>query len=205
MTSPKEKLAKAIMTFQEAEQLLKEAVEGFQEVNYRQVSVDRNQESYNITDEFIESEVTRLLEMYRGLTKLDQRARLIRDGIDLYLRRGHGYSIEGSIGSHYRQIGVDVKNCIFEHMIPQSRIRDLLIQDRISIRQAMNPPTCLISKENDTLLSKSGYNNKTPSYWHFFDRYTKTFDAAYETFNGQVIADPHAWTLWEHYKHFGIV
>ena len=143
--------------------------------------------------------------MYRGLTKLDQRARLIRDGIDLYLRRGHGYSIEGSIGSHYRQVGVDIKNCIFEHMIPQSRIRDLLIQDRISIRQAMNPPTCLISKENDVLLSKSGYNNKTPSYWHFFDRYTKTFDATYETFNGQVIADPHDWTLWEHYKHFGIV
>ena len=205
MISPKDKLAKAVMAFQAAEQLLKEAVEGFQEVNYRQVSVDRNQESYDITDEFIETEVTRLLEMYRGLTKLDQRARLIRDGIDLYLRRGHGYSIEGSIGSHYRQVGVDLNDCIFEHMIPQSRIRDLLIQDRIGIRQATNPPTCLISKENDALLSKSGFNNKTPSYWNFFDRYTKTFDAEYETFNGQVITDPHEWTLWEHYKFFNIV
>jgi hypothetical protein len=198
MTTPEQKIEQAL-------QLLKEAVEGFEEINYRQVMVERNEEAYRITEEFIASEVKRYVDMYRNLTTLDQRARLIRDMIDLLLRRGHGYCIEGSIGSHYRQVGVDVDNCIFEHMIPQSRIRDLLIQDRISIRQAMNPPTCLISKENDALLSKSGYNNKTPSYWHFFDRYTKTFDAEYETFNGQAIAMPHAWTLGEHYKFFGIV
>ena len=186
-------------------ELLKEAVESFEEINYRQVMVERNDTAYRITEDFIKSEVERYVDMYRNLTTLDQRARLIRDAIDLLLRRGHGYCIEGSIGSHYRQIGVDIENCIFEHMIPQSRIRDLLIQDRISIKQAMNPPTCLISKENDALLSKSGFNNKTPSYWHFFDRYTKTFNANYETFNGQAITNPHAWTLWEHYKFFGIV
>jgi hypothetical protein len=183
---------------------LKEAVESFEEINYRQVMVERNEDSYRITEDFIRIEVERLVDMYRNLTVLDQRARLIRDGIDLYLRRGHGYNIEGSIGSHYRQVGVDVTACIFEHMIPQSRIRDLLIQDRISIRQAMNPPTCLISKENDSMLSKSGFNNKTPSYWHFFDRYTGVFDAEYETFNGQSISDPHGWTLGQHYKFFNI-
>lgn len=183
---------------------LKEAVESFEEINYRQVMVERNEDSYRITEDFIQTEVERLVHMYRNLTVLDQRARLIRDGIDLYLRRGHGYNIEGSIGSHYRQVGVDVTSCIFEHMIPQSRIRDLLIQDRITIRQAMNPPTCLISKENDSMLSKSGFNNKTPSYWHFFDRYTGVFEAEYETFNGQSISDPHAWTLGQHYKFFNI-
>lgn len=183
---------------------LKEAVEGFEEINYRQVMVERNEDAYRITEEFICGEVSRLVEMYRNLTVLDQRARLIRDGIDLYLRRGHGYCIEGSIGSHYREVGVDVGNCIFEHMIPQSRIRDLLIQDRISIKQAMNPPTCLISKEHDVMLSKSGFNNKTPSYWNFFDRYTKVFSAQYETFNGQEIADPHNWTLAKHYEFFGV-
>lgn len=198
MLTPEQKIEQAL-------QLLKEAVEGFEEINYRQVMVERNEDAYRITEEFITSEVKRYVEMYRNLTTLDQRARLIRDMIDLLLRRGHGYCIEGSIGSHYRQVGVDVDNCIFEHMIPQSRIRDLLIQDRISIRQAMNPPTCLISRENDALLSKSGFNNKTPSYWHFFDRYTKTFDAEYETFNGQAITDPHAWTLGDHYKFFGVV
>jgi hypothetical protein len=183
---------------------LQESVEGFQEINYRQVMVERNTDSYRITEEFIRAEVERLVDMYRSLTVLDQRARLIRDGIDLYLRRGHGYNIEGSIGSHYRQIGVDVNDCIFEHMIPQSRIRDLLIQDRISIRLAMNPPTCLISKENDSMLSKSGFNNKTPSYWNFFDRYTGVFQAQYETFNGQSIPDPHEWTLGQHCKFFNI-
>lgn len=183
---------------------LKDAVEGFEEINYRQVMVERNEDAYRITDEFIRAEVTRLVDMYRNLTVLDQRARLIRDGIDLYLRRGHGYTIEGKIGSHYREVGVDVNNCIFEHMIPQSRIRDLLIQDRISLKQAMNPPTCLISKTHDVELSKSGFNNKTPSYWHFFDRYTRVFDAQYETFNGQTIADPHNWNLGQHYEFFGV-
>lgn len=197
MLTPEQKIEQAL-------RLLKEAVEGFEEINYRQVMVERNEEAYRITEEFIASEVKRYVEMYRNLTTLDQRARLIRDMIDLLLRRGHGYCIEGSIGSHYRQVGVDVTACIFEHMIPQSRIRDLLIQDRISIRQAMNPPTCLISKENDSMLSKSGFNNKTPSYWHFFDRYTGVFDAEYETFNGQSIADPHGWTLGQHYKFFNI-
>lgn len=184
--------------------VLKEAVEGFEEINYRQVMVERNEAAYRITEEFIRDEVSRLVEMYRNLTVLDQRARLIRDGIDLYLRRGHGYAIEGRIGSHYREVGVDPDNCIFEHMIPQSRIRDLLIQDRISLKQAMNPPTCLISKSNDVLLSKSGFNNKTPSYWHFFDRYTGVFQSQYETFNGQKIEDPHSWTLGRHYEFFGV-
>jgi len=198
MTSRDQKIEQAL-------DLLREAVEGFEEINYRQVMVERNEESYRITEEFVRSEVQRYVEMYRNLTTLDQRARLIRDAIDLLLRRGHGYTIEGSIGAHYRQVGVDIDNCIFEHMIPQSRIRDLLIQDRVTITQAMNPPTCLISKENDALLSKSGFNNKTPSYWHFFDRYSKTFEATYETFNGQCISDPHEWNLGQHYKFFGIL
>lgn len=197
MSTPEQKIEQAF-------QLLKEAVEGFEETNYRQVMVERNQEAYRITEDFIKTEVKRYVEMYRSLTTLDQRARLIRDMIDLLLRRGHEYSIGGSIGSHYRESGVDTKNCIFEHMIPQSRIRDLLIQDCISIKQAMNPPTCLISKEHDKQLSESGFNSKTPSYWNFFDRYTKVFDAQYETFNGQEILDPHNWTLGKHYEFFGI-
>jgi hypothetical protein len=197
MSTPEQKIEQAF-------QLLKEAVEGFEEINYRQVMVERNEDSYRITEDFIKSEVKRYVNMYRNLTTLDQRARLIRDMIDLLLRRGHNYCVQGNIGSHYREVGVDITNCIFEHMIPQSRIRDLLIQDRISITQAMNPPTCLISKEHDTQLSKSGFNSKTPSYWNFFDRYVGVFVAQYETFNGQAIEDPHMWTLGKHYEFFGV-
>jgi hypothetical protein len=197
MSTPEQKIEQSF-------QLLKEAVEGFEEINYRQVMVERNEDAYRITENFIKTEVKRYVEMYRSLTTLDQRARLIRDMIDLLLRRSHEYSIGGSIGSHYIESGVDIKNCIFEHMIPQSRIRDLLIQDCISIKQAMNPPTCLISKEHDKQLGESGFTSKTPSYWNFFDRYTKVFTAQYETFNGQEILDPHNWTLGKHYEFFGI-
>jgi hypothetical protein len=183
---------------------LQEAVEGFEEINYRQVMVERNQNSYDITTDFVSAEVARLIDMYQELTTLDQRARLIRDGIDLYLRRGHGYNISGSIGAHYRQVGVDTELNVFEHMIPQARIRDQLIQSRISIAMAMNAPTCLISPENDVLLNKAKLNNKTPSYWHIFKRYSSAFDAEFETFNGQRI-DPDTYTLWDHYKLCGIV
>jgi hypothetical protein len=182
---------------------LKEAVEGFEEINYRQVMVERNQDSYDITTDFVSTEVARLVGMYQGLTVLDQRARLIRDGIDLYLRRGHGYNISGSIGAHYRQVGVDPDKNVFEHMIPQARVRDQLIQGRITIAMAMNAPTCLISPENDALLNKAKLNNKTPSYWYIFKRYTEAFDAEFETFNGQRI-DPATYTLWDHYKFVGI-
>ena len=68
----------------------------------------------------------------------------------------------------------------------------------------MNAPTCLISPENDARLNKAKLNNKTPSYWYIFKRYTETFDAEFETFNGQTI-DPATYTLWDHYKLCGIV
>lgn len=183
---------------------LKESVEAFEEINYREVAVARNEQSYAITADFIETEVARLLDMYRSLTTLDQRARLIRDGIDLYLRRGHGYSIEGNIGAHYRQVGVSVDQCDFEHVIPQAKIRDLLIQGRITIQQAMNPPTCYIEKTHHSALKQAGWASRTPSYWHFFNRYTNVFTAKFETFNGQAV-NPHTWTLGEHYKFFEIL
>lgn len=183
---------------------LKDAVDGYEEINYRQIMVERNEESYRITIEFITEEVSRLVEKYRNLTALGQRARLTRDGIDKYLRRGHEYLIEGRIGAHYREVGVDLKDCVFEHVIPQRCIRDLLIQDRISLAQAMNPPTCYISKAHDTQLSEKGLFSKTPDIWHFFDRYSKSFDARFETFNGQAIADPHNWNLGQHYEFFGV-
>lgn len=181
---------------------LKELVESFNEVNYPRVT--RDDQAYVQSREFIEEEISRLLEMYRSLTALDQKARLIRDGIDMYLRRYHGYAIEGYIKAHYRQVGVNPEDCDFEHVIPQSKIRDLLIQNKLSIKQAMNPPTCLIDKQHHITLKQEGWGSKTPSIWHFFDRYTQVFNASFETFNGQPIEDLHNWTLEEHYKFFDI-
>jgi len=181
---------------------LKEQIESFQEVRYPKVT--RNDRSYKQTEEFVTQEVTRLLDMYRAMDVLDQRARLIRDCIDFLLRRAHGYNIEGNIGSHYRQVGVSASACDFEHVIPQAKIRDLLIQGKLSVRQAMNPPTCLIDKELHKQLKEEGWASRTPSIWHFWRRYTQVFDASYETFNGQPITDTEAWTLEKHYDFFHI-
>lgn len=181
---------------------LKSLVESFNEVNYPRVT--RNADSYAKSEQFVVIELERLLSMYKELDTVDQTARLIRDGIDYWLRRYHGYSVEGSIGSHYRETGISAEHCDFEHVIPQAKIRDMLIQGKLTIRQAMNPPTCLINKENHIALKQAGWASKTPSIWHFFDRYTGVFTATFETFNGQPITDPHNWTLGKHYEYFGI-
>lgn len=181
----------------------KDLIESFEEFNYPRVT--RGPRSYELSEEFIFAEIERLLSMYKELTTVDQRARLIRDGIDMYLRRYHGYAVEGSIGSHYREVGVSSSLCDFEHVIPQAKIRDLLIKEKLTIRQAMNPPTCLIHKQNHIALKQAGWASKTPSIWHFFDRYTGVFTAQFETHNGQLITNPHDWTLETHYNYFGIV
>ena len=180
---------------------LQQLVEGFQEVSYPKVV--RNLESYEQTRVFIESEVNRLLSMYRAFTAVDQTARLVRDMIDLLLRRYHGYSIEGHIGSHYRQVGADTGVCDFEHTIPQSKIRDMLIQGRLTTWQAMNPPTCLIHKDLHKDLKEQGLASKTPSVWNFWKRY-ESLGIQIETHNGQPV-DTATWTLEDHFRHFGIL
>jgi hypothetical protein len=177
-------------------------IESFREVNYPKVS--RSEEGYVLTRELVIDELTRLVATYRGLTVVNQRARLIRDGIDFWLRRYHGYAIAGGTGSHYRQVGVNERDCDFEHVIPQKIVRDMLIQNKLTITQAMNVPTCLIHKDLHKELKQTGWDSKTPSVWHFFDRYTTVFQAEFETHNGQPIADPHEWTLDKHYEFVGV-
>ena len=80
----------------------------------------------------------------------------------------------------------------------------MLIQNKLTITQAMNVPTCLIHKDLHKELKQAGWDSKTPSVWHFFDRYTTVFQAEFETHNGQPIADPHEWTLDKHYEFVGV-
>ena len=181
----------------------KELIESFEEVHYPKVT--RSEKGIALFRETTIEEIERLVDKYKNLTTVDQKARLLRDGIDFYLRRYHKFAIEGTIGGHYREVGVAPELCDFEHVIPQKTIRDMLLQGKLNIDQAMNPPTCLIHKENHVILKESGWDSKTPSVWHFFDRYTRTFTAEYKTYNGQDIKDPHAWTLEKHYNFFGIV
>jgi len=177
-------------------------VESYQPVEYRKVK--RDQGAYDQTTESISRELTRLLKEYSVLTEMNQTARLVRDRIDDALRRAHDYNIAGNIKAHYREKGLQKKDYDFEHVIPQKVIRDMLIQGVLTVIQAMNPPTCLIKKANHVALKKAGWASKTPSVYHFFDRYTQVFTAQFETYNGQSLNDFHAWTLEKHYQHFGI-
>lgn len=180
---------------------LKILVEGYQNKNYKRVQ--RNPTSYGQTLAFTVSELTRLVAMYQEQFEENQTARLIRDSIDHHIRRYHGYSIEGAIGSHYREIGVDIKECVFEHVIPASSVRDMLIQGRLSIIQALNTPICLIKKASDTTLRESGLSSTSPSNWYFFRRY-EVLQSKFETYNGQSITDLHSMTLEDHFKLFGV-
>jgi hypothetical protein len=181
----------------------KTLVESFQEVNYPRVT--RTADGNKLFEATVVAELDRLVTTYRGLTAVDQKARVLRDGIDFWLRRYHGFAIDGTIGAYYKEADLDPSECDFEHVIPQKIIRDMLIQGKLTPQQAMHPPTCLIHKDNHKMLKSTGWDSKTPSIWHFFDRYTKVFDCKLLTYTGQEITDPHDWTLEKHYKYLNIL
>jgi hypothetical protein len=164
-------------------------------VNYDRVV--RSDQSYTEIAEYVELEITRLVQMYHDETRL-QTCRLIRDSIDHHLRRYHNYAIKERIGSHYKQVGL-TENGIFEHMIPNSTVRDLLISGHFTVRQACNVPTCKISVDNDRLLRKAGYTSTTPSIYNFWRRYEVCNGSFVDNFNNPVNFDM---TLEDHYKIF---
>lgn len=180
---------------------LKLLIENFQESNYGRVT--RNASAYTETLSLTVNELERLIGMYRQGGGM-QHLRLLRDSMDHWIRRYHNYTIGGSIGSHYIQVGVDPKDCVFEHIIPASKIRDMMLGGVLTVQQALNAPTCLISKSNDEVLRQAGHVSTSPSYWHFFDRYNVLTQNTFAIYNGQTIADTHGWTLDKHYKHFGV-
>ncbi len=179
---------------------LQTLIENYQEADYGRVTRDAT--AYADTLALTTSEINRLVGMYQEGGSL-QHLRLLRDSIDHWIRRYHNYTIGGSIGSHYIQVGVDPKDCVFEHIIPASKIRDMMLAGVLTVKQALNAPTCLISKSNDEVLRQSGHVSTSPSYWHFFDRYNVLTQNTFAVYNGQTIADLHGWTLDKHYEHFG--
>jgi hypothetical protein len=176
---------------------LKTLVESYQPTAYKRVkrSEQTHQDSANLT----KKEITRLLSLYQDQQTLQEK-RLVRDAIDHWLRRYHGYVIEGGIGSHYVEVGVDLRNCIFEHIIPARDALDMLLQGIMTVTQAMNIPTCLINKYNDQVLRESGLVKSSPDYWLFFQRYA-VLDAQFTTHDGTPI-NPLTWTLEKHYNYF---
>jgi hypothetical protein len=172
------------------------------------VNVKRNDKAYEQALSTTTEELERLLDLYRNtVIEDDMRARLLRDSIDHWIRRYHKYAIQGKIKSHYHQRGVSLsaKDCIFEHVIPASTIRDKLIAGELSINQALNVPTCRVSRRVDSLLRQKGLHDSTPDGWFFFKRYKIALDTIeIETYNGQSVKDLEAWTLQNHFDFFGV-
>ena len=181
---------------------LKSLIESFEPVAYSRVQ--RGDKAYKETYELTVTELERLVTNYKELQSVGQTARLIRDAIDHWIRRYHGYAIEGSIGSHYIEVGVDKANCVFEHVIPAAKVRDMLLQSVLTVKQALNTPTCLISKRNDDILREEGHVSSSPDYWNFFKRYSVFDDTSFVTYNGQEIKNIESWNLEDHYRFFNI-
>ena len=180
---------------------LKKLFESYKPHTYQRVK--RGTDAYNQSYNIALKELTRLVKEYNEYGNEDQHARLLRDSIDHWIRRYHGYAIEGSIKAHYRERGVDIKNCIFEHILPLVLVRDLLIQGLLSVDQALNPPTCLVSKETDQELRNQGLVSSTPDIYYFFRRYS-SIDIDIETVDGKEI-NPNNWNLDKHYKTFKLL
>jgi hypothetical protein len=179
--------------------MLKEALEKFAQPVY--VRTKRNTESYAATAAYVTNNLTRLVYLYHSTKNDEQTYRLIRDDIDNALRRYHGYCIKENFGAHYVEVGLE-GNGIFEHMIPNSTVRDLLIAGVITPRQACNMPTARISVEKDVLLREKGWASRTPDIYNFWKRYEYCFDVTnlFETYDG-ILVNP-AMTLDNHFERF---
>jgi hypothetical protein len=95
-------------------------------------------------------------------------------------------------------------NGIFEHMVPNSTVRDMLLHGVITPVQACNMPTCRLSKAKDDLLREKGWASRTPDIYNFWTRYTNSFDTAgFATYDGTEI-DAAAWTLEQHFSYFNV-
>ena len=178
---------------------LQEAINQFRQPVY--VRTKRNDASYAATSTYVCDNVRRLVELYRNTKNDEQTKRLIRDDIDNALRRYHGYCIKENFGSHYIQKGLE-GNGIFEHMVPNSTIRDMLLHGIISPEQACNMPTCRLSVESDNELKRKGWNTNTPDIWNFWKRYEFCFEVVgnCETWDGTAV-DPKM-TLADHFAKF---
>ena len=180
--------------------MLKESLDRFVPAVYGRTQ--RTAETYQTVANRCRRNLDRLAQEYNATVNNAQELREIRNEMDDALRRYHEYCIQQRDGmkAHYHEIGAD-NECDFEHLIPASRIRDLLLANAISVEQALNAPTVQLSRAKHMALKDAGWASKTPNMWLPFERYTNVFAATYQTHDGTAI-DPLTWTLENHYNYF---
>ena len=162
----------------------------------------RTAATYKTVAQHCTNHLDRLVGEYQTIKNDQQWLREIRNDIDYYLRRYHEYCIKQRDGmkAHYHEVGAD-EDCDFEHLIPASRIRDLLLAGVITTEQALNAPTVRLSRAKHAQLKDAGWAAKTPDMWKPFRRYSNVFTATYQTHDGTPV-DPETWTLEKHYEYF---
>ena len=174
-------------------------LEGYQSRNYPKVT--RSGLSYDQTREFCSTEIERYVKQYRELDSHDQLARLIRDMIDVLLRRYHGYCIQEKLGAHYRERGLTKSvKAEFEHVIPAKVARDAVLAGKLSVWDALNIPTCELSRAKHQALKKTGLAQVTPDPFWFWRRYA-TLGVSIETRDGDLV-DQSTWNLDTHHERF---
>ena len=179
---------------------LKESLQKFTAPVYGKTK--RTPDTYRTVAAHCTKHINRLVEEYRAVENDQQLLREIRNDIDYYLRRYHEYCIKQRDGmqAHYHEMGAD-EETDFEHLIPASRIRDLLLVEAISVEQALNAPTVKLSRAKHAELKDAGWASATPDMWLPFRRYSQIFTADFETHDGTKI-DPETWTLEQHFTYF---
>ena len=162
----------------------------------------RSGDTYKTVARHCNTHLMRLVEEYRSVRNDQQLLREIRNDIDYYLRRYHEYCIKqrNGMGAHYHEVGADA-DTDFEHLIPASRIRDLLLAGAVTVTQALNAPTVKLSRTKHAQLKDAGWASQTPDMWLPFRRYSQVFEAEFETHDGKSI-DPETWTLQQHFDYF---
>jgi hypothetical protein len=180
--------------------MLKESLEQFIAPVYGKTK--RSAETYKTVAKHCSSHLDRLVGEYLLIKDDQQWMREVRNDIDYYLRRYHEYCIEQRDGmkAHYHEVGADA-DCDFEHLIPASRIRDLLLAGAITTEQALNAPTVRLSRAKHMMLKDAGWASKTPNMWLPFIRYSQVFTAEFQTHDGTAI-NQETWTLEQHFSYF---
>ena len=180
--------------------MLKESLDKFVPAVYGRTQ--RTAETYQTVANRCRRNLAHLSEEYSQVVGNAQELREIRNEMDAALRRYHEYCIQERDGmlAHYHEVGADA-DCDFEHLIPAKILRDLLLSEVITIDQALNAPTVVLSRAKHMALKDAGWASKTPDMWLPFRRYTNVFSATYETHDGTEI-DPATWTLQKHFDYF---
>jgi hypothetical protein len=178
-----------------------ERVSGF--AQKKPTPVKRGGASYDATYKFCVRGLKLCIWMYRRLKVEDQTARLIRDVMDFLLRRYHGYAIKENIGAHYYEKGLPHgTKTEFEHVIPASVARDMLLYERLTIDEALNIPTCRLSAKKHRILNSTKLVSTTPDIYNFWQRY-RGLGIEVETHNGDPV-DMETWNLETHVTYFKI-